>query len=134
MVLLRSISPTHGSQVFILVFDVPSPKCFAQLWDRHGGQVSNIGSVLEKRKEFFQKRLVVVVHVVGVCKKCPVTERSFQKYRQDIVEPKAPEIESLAPNLSKARETKKLFATDITLERKEIISSFERKSSLENLA
>ena len=50
MVLLRSIAPTHGSQVFILVFDVPSPKCFAQLGDRHSCQVSNIGSVVEKRK------------------------------------------------------------------------------------
>ena len=29
---------------------------------------------------------------------------------------------------------KKLFETDITLERKEIISSFERKSSLDSLA
>ena len=54
MVLLRSISPTPGSQVFILVFDVPSPKCFAQLGDRHSNQASNIGSVLEKRKEIFK--------------------------------------------------------------------------------
>ena len=69
MVLLRSISPKHGSQVFILVFDVQSPKCFAQLGDRHSGQASNIGSVLEKRKEIFKKILVVVVHVVGVRKK-----------------------------------------------------------------
>ena len=48
--------------------------------------------------------------------------------------PKAPELEHLAPNLSKARETKKLFETDITPEGKEIISSFERKSSLDSLA
>ena len=32
MVLLRSISPTPGSPVFILVFDVPSPKCFWSAW------------------------------------------------------------------------------------------------------
>ena len=87
-----------------------------------------------KRKEIFKKILVLVVHVVRVCKKCPVTERSFQKTSKISSKPNAPELESLAPNLSKARETKKLFETDVTLERKVIISSFERKSSLESLA
>ena len=48
MILLRSISPTPGSQVFILVFDVPSPKCFAQTGDRHSCQASNTGSALAK--------------------------------------------------------------------------------------
>ena len=42
MVLLRSISPTQGSQVFILVFDVPSPKWVAQLGDRHSGRADNL--------------------------------------------------------------------------------------------
>ena len=134
MVLLRSIAPMHGSRVFILVFDVPSPKCFAQLGDRHSGQVSNIGSVLEKRKEISKKILVVVVHVVGVRKKCPVTERSFQKDLQDIVETKSPRDWRFGAKSYKSAGNKKLFETDITLERKEIISSFERKSSLESLA
>ena len=54
MVLLRSISPTpEVDQVFILVFDVPSPKCFAQPGDRHRCQGSNTGS-LKKRKKFFK--------------------------------------------------------------------------------
>ena len=65
-------------------------KCFAQLGDRTSGQASNIGSVLEKRKEIFKKILVVVVHVVGVRKKSPVTERSFQRDLQDMVETKSP--------------------------------------------
>ena len=51
MVLLRSISPTPGSLVSILVFDVPSQKCFALTGDRHSCQASNIGSAWEKRKE-----------------------------------------------------------------------------------
>ena len=58
----------------------------------------------------------------------------FKKTAKTSSKPKAPELESLAPNLSKAWETKKLFETDITLERKEIILSFERKLSLESLA
>ena len=117
---------------FILVFKVPSPKCFAQPGDHHGCQpASNTGSALEKQKGNSQKILVVVV---GFAKTCPVTERSFQKGLQDIIETKAPELERLAPNFSKARETKKLFETDITLEIKEKFSSFERKSSLESLA
>ena len=54
MVLLRSISPTpEVDQVFILVFDVPSLKCFAQPGDRHSCQGSNTGS-LEKRKKIFK--------------------------------------------------------------------------------
>ena len=75
-----------GGEVFILVFDVPSPKCFAQPGDRHSCQGSNTGSSLEKRKKI-QKLLMVVV---GVRKKCPVTERSFQRDLQDIVETKSP--------------------------------------------
>ena len=47
--------------------------------------------------------------------------------------PKAPELERLAPNLTKARETEKLSEMNVTLERKEVFSSFERKSSLESL-
>ena len=53
---------------------------------------------------------------------------------QDIVESKSPELERLAPNLKKMRETKKIFEMNITLERKENILSFKRKSSLESLA
>ena len=131
MVLLRSISPTPGSRVFILVFDVPSPKCFAQTWDRHSCQASKTGSALEKKGNF-QEILVVVVRV---CKKMPGDGAEFSKRDpKTSSKPKAPELEHLAPNLSKARETKQLFETDITLERKEIISSFERKSSLDSLA
>ena len=121
-------------EVFILVFDVPSPKCFSQLGDLHSGQASNISSVLEERKEIFQKNTCGRSPCSRSWQKCPVTERSFQKTSKTSSKPKAPELESLAPNLSKARETKKLFETDITLERKEIISSCQRKSSFESLA
>ena len=121
MVLLRTILPTRGSQVFILVFEVPSPKCFAQPGDRHSCQSSNTGSAWKKRKKIFKK----VVVVIGVPKKMPVTERSFQKDLQDIVETKSPRARMFGA---------KSFKTDITLDRKEIISSFERKSSLESLA
>ena len=133
MVLLRSIPPTPGSRVFFLVFDVPSPKCFAQTWDRHSCQASKTGAALEKKKGNFQEIRVVIVRVRKK-KKCPVTERSFKMSPKTSWKPKAPELEHLAPNLSKARETKKLFKTDITPEEKEIISSFERKSSLDSLA
>ena len=54
-------------------------KCFAQLGDRTSGQASNIGSVLEKRKEIFKKILVVVVHVVRVRKKMPGDRAEFSK-------------------------------------------------------
>ena len=63
-----------------------------------------------------------------------MTKRISQKKLQGIVKTKNPELERLAPNLTKARETKKLFEMNITLERKEIFSNFERKSSLESLA
>ena len=86
MVLLRSISPTPGSRVFILVFDVPSPKWFAQSWDRHSCQASKTGSALEKRKEKFQEILVVVVRVR---KNARWRERSFQKEHQNIVQTKS---------------------------------------------
>ena len=89
MVLLRSISPTPGSQVFILVFDVPSPKCFAQPGDHHSSQPINTGSSLEKKKGNFFKFSKIPVVVDGVRKKCPVTELSFQKDLQDIVETKS---------------------------------------------
>ena len=72
--------------------------------------------------------------IFRVRKKCPETKRSFQKSSKASSKPKAPELERLAPNLTKARETEKLFEMNITLERKEIFSSFERKSSLEILA
>ena len=54
MVLLRSISPKLGSEGFILIFDVPSPKCFAQPGDHHSSQASNTGSALKKRKVIFK--------------------------------------------------------------------------------
>ena len=47
--------PTPGSLVFILVYDVPSPKCFAQTGDRHSCQASNTGSALEKKKGNLKK-------------------------------------------------------------------------------
>ena len=55
----------------------------------HSCQASNTGSALEKRKEIFEKLILVVVVRIRK-KKCPVTERSFQKYLQDIVETKSP--------------------------------------------
>ena len=131
MVLLRKISPTPGNQVFILVFEVPSPKCFAQPGDRHSCQSSNTGSALERKKENFQK-----TRGRNRSSQKNAWRRSgvFKKASKTSSKPKAQELERLAPNLSKARETKKLFETDTTLERKEIISSFERKTSLESLA
>ena len=47
-ILLRSISPTSGSLVIILVFDVTSRKCFAQPGDHHSCQASDTGSALKK--------------------------------------------------------------------------------------
>ena len=85
----------------------------------------------EKIKEIFKKNLVVIFRVR---KKCPETSGVFKKSSKASSKPKAPELERLAPNLTKARETEKLFEMNITLERKEIFSSFERKSSLESLA
>ena len=106
MVLLHSISPTpeSGSQVFITVFDGPSPKCFAQPVDRQSCQANNISSALEKKKERFQEvlspscsishkisksdsssgqpvksREEPLLVMVGVRKNCPVTERLFKK-------------------------------------------------------
>ena len=84
-ILLRSISPTSGSLVFILVFDVPSRTCFAQPGDHHSCQASDTGSALKKIKEIFKKNLVVTFRVR---KKCPETKRSFQKKLQGIVETK----------------------------------------------
>ena len=134
MVLLRSVSPTHGSQVFILVFDVPSPKCFAQLGDRHSGQASSIGSVLEKERKFSKKILVVEVHVVGVRKKMPGDGAEFSKRPPRHRRNQKPQSLNVWRQIFQKRgKQKKLFETDITLERKEIISSFERKSSLESL-
>ena len=116
---------------------VPSPKCFAQPGDRHRCQASNTGSALEKRKELLkntrgrswssQKILVVVV---GVRKNCPVTEQSFQKDLQDIFETKGTRAWTFgAKSFQSAGNKKKLFKTNVTLERKEMISSFEQKSS-----
>ena len=45
MALLRSISPTPGSEVFILAFDVPSQKCFAQ----HGNHLIAVRQVKPAR-------------------------------------------------------------------------------------
>ena len=126
---LRSISPTPGSQVFILVFDVPSPKCFAQPGDRHSYQARNIGSALEKKKGSVQK---YSWSLSEFAKKCPVAEQSFQKTSKTSSKPKAPEPESLAPNFSKVRETKKNSSKRTYLwKKKEMISSFEQKSSQE---
>ena len=63
-----------------------------------------------------------------------MTERSFQKELQDIVETKSPRARTFGAKFYKSAGNKKLFETNITRERKEIIPSFERKSSLESLA
>ena len=110
--------------VFILVFDVSSQKCFAQPGDHHSCQARDTGSGFSKNT---RRR-------IQSSEKCPVTKRSFKKSSKASSKPKASELERLAPNLAKARETKKLFEMNITLERKEIFSNFERKSSLESLA
>ena len=90
----------------------------------------------EKIKEIFKK---ISWSYSGFAKNARIeTKRSFQKssnfQSKASSKPKAPEFGRLAPNLTKARETEKLFEMNITLERKEIFSSFERKSSLESLA
>ena len=72
--------------------------------------------------------------VVRIRKKIPGDGEEFSKRAsKHLTSQKPPELEHLAPNLSKVRETKKIFETDITLKRIEIISSFERKSSLDSL-
>ena len=63
-----------------------------------------------------------------------MTERSFQKELQDIVETKSPRARTFGAKFCKNAGNKKLFEMNITRERKEIISSFERKSSPESLA
>ena len=66
--------------------------------------------------------------VVGVRKKNARWRSGvFKKTSKRSSKPKAPELERLAPNLSKARETKKLFKTGISLERKEIIFELRTK-------
>ena len=72
--------------------------------------------------------------IVRVRKNALRRSEVFKKSSKASSKPKAPELERLAPNLTKARETEKLFEMNITLEGKEIFSSFERKSSLESLA
>ena len=54
LVLLCSISPTPRSEVFLLIFDVSSPKCFVQPGDHHPCRASNTGYALKKRKEIFK--------------------------------------------------------------------------------
>ena len=58
----------------------------------------------------------------------------FKKSPKTSLKPKAPELEHLAPNLSKARETKKALRNRHNSGGKEIISSFERNSSIDSLA
>ena len=67
-------------------------------------------------------------------RKCLVTDRGFQKELQDIVEAKSLRARTFGAKFCKSAGNKKLFEMNITRERKEIISSFERKSSPENLA
>ena len=109
-----------------------SPKCFAQTGDRHSCQASNTGSALEKRKEISKKILVVVV---GVRKKMPGGGAEFSKRPPEHRRSQKPQSLNIWRQIFQKRgKQKKLFETDITLERKEMISSFERKSSLESFA
>ena len=131
MVLLRSISPTPGSRVFILVFDVPSPKCFAQTWDRHSCQANKTASALEKKKGNFQQIPVVV----RVRKKMAGDGAEFSKRAPEHRRNQKPQSLKIWRQIFQKRgKQKKLFETDITPEGKEIISSFKRKSSLDSLA
>ena len=77
---------------------------------------------------------ILCVHGNNTIKVACIHISTYTTSSKTLSKPKAPELERLASNLSKARERKNSFETDITLERKEIISSFERKSSLESLA
>ena len=116
---------------FLSSFNVPSRKCFAQPGDHHSCQARDTGSALKKERKFSKKARG---YIQG-SQKMPGDKAEFSKKSSKASsEPKAPELERLAPNLTKARETEKLFEMNITLERKEIFSSFERKSSLESLA
>ena len=72
--------------------------------------------------------------VVGVRKKCLVKERDFQKELQDTVETKSPRAQTFGAKSQKSAGNKKLFEMNVTQERKEILSSFEGKSSLGSLA
>ena len=75
--------------------------------------------------------------VVGVRKKkCLVTkfESDFQKEPQDIVATKSPRAQTFGAKSQKSAGNKKLFEMKVTRERKEILSSFEQKSSLGSLA
>ena len=133
MVLLRSISPTSGSPVFILV-----------LMFHHQSALLSLGIAIEVRQAtsalFWKKERKFSKKYLWSYSRCSRSSQknalsgAFKKASKTLSKPKAPWLESLAPNLSKARETKKLFETDKTLERKEIVSSFERKLSLESLA
>ena len=100
LVLLRSISPMPGSDAFILIVDVSSPKCFVQPGDHHSCQASNTGCVLKKRKGIFKKILKVGV---GVGKKMPGDRAEFPKraprHRQD-QSPSARRFGAVMPNLT----------------------------------
>ena len=55
--------------------------------------------------------------VVGVCKKCQVTEQSFQTELEDIVETKSLRASTFGAKTYKSTgNKKKLFEMDITLE------------------
>ena len=84
MVLLRSISPTPGGEVFILTFGVPSPKWLFSLGITIAVR-QGTPALLWKKKGNFQKILEVIV---GVRNKMPGDRAEFQKELQDIVKTK----------------------------------------------
>ena len=70
-----SISPTPGSQVFILVFDVQLRKYFTQPGDRHSCQASDTGSALKKERKFSKNTL----RRIQSSQKMPGDEAEFSK-------------------------------------------------------
>ena len=86
MVLLSSISPTPGGQVFILVFSMSLLKCFARSWDHHACQESNTCTALTKTREV----LYWLLEWSPPKKKKARRRNGSWKEHQDIVETKNP--------------------------------------------
>ena len=104
MVVLGSISPKRG---------VKFPCSFSTY--QHQNALLSLGITIalrqvtqallcQKNKDNLQKQLEVLV---GVRKKMPGDRAEFQKELQGMAETKSPVLDPLAPNLTKARETKR---------------------------
>ena len=124
-VLPCSTSPMPGSQVFILVFDVQTPKCFAQPGDHHSCQASNTGSALKNRKDIIKKIPVVVDEV----RKENAWWRSgvFKKSSRTLSKPK-PLARTFGAKFYKSAVNKKLFEMSTAREKKR--NNFELRTKI----